>query len=213
LFVEGREMLLPIPIGVKRVATVQGAVWKFVTCAHCQQGYAYLLKLEGVGEAHDLLFLDREGSAKRAEARAKLNLLKKRRNAVLPVPCPNCGCYQDDMARQLKEEATSSGPLIAGLVVGVLALVPLAFNIPYLWILTVVLGVAGLSLVAYGDVVASRFNPNAGDPEPRKALGRRHAVRGEQLAELFAASPGAEPSAPADRPRDPGASSHNIKPA
>jgi hypothetical protein len=44
----------------------------------------------------------------------------------------------------------------------------------------------GLTLVVYGTVLALRFDPNAGDPEPRKALGKRHAVWGERLAELLA---------------------------
>src|SRR3954454_22539883 len=97
---------IPIPIGVKRVAAVQGAVWKFVSCACCQQRYAYLLKLEATGEDHDLLFFDGKGSAERARAQAEQNLVQKSRNVVLPVPCPSCGFYQDDMARKLKEGAS-----------------------------------------------------------------------------------------------------------
>jgi hypothetical protein len=195
-------MLIPIPIGAKHVAAVQGAVWKFVSCAHCQQRYAYLLELEATGEDHDLLFLDGEGSAERARALAEQNLLQKSRNVVLPVPCPNCGFYQDDMSRKLKNEESINSLQIAGVVLGVLSFVPLAFGIPYIWILTIVLAVAGLALLAYGYVVAFRFDPNAGDPEARKALGRRHAVWGEQLAELLATSPNAEPGAAADGGRD-----------
>jgi hypothetical protein len=195
-------MLIPIPIGVKRVAAVQGAVWKFVSCAHCQQGYAYMLELKATGEDHDLFFLDAEGSAERARAQAEQNLLQKSRNVVLPVPCPNCGFYHDDMARQLKDERAINGPQIAGFVVAVLALVPLAFSIPYIWLLTVALALAGLSMVAYGYVVMFRFDPNVGDPEPRRALGRRNSVWGEKLAELVATSPNAEQNAPGDWPRD-----------
>jgi hypothetical protein len=187
-------MLIPIPIGTKHIAAVQGAVWKFVSCAHCQQGYAYLLELEATGEDHDLLFLDGEGSAERARAKAEENLLRKSRNVVVPVPCPNCGCYQDDMARKLKDEVSINPLQIAGVVIAVLSLVPLAFSIPYIWVLTLVLAVAGVALLAYGYMVAFRFDPNAGDPEARKAVGRRHAVWGEQLAELLATSPHAEPT-------------------
>lgn len=185
----GGDMLIPIPIGAKHVAAVQGTVWKFVSCAHCQQRYAYLLELEATGEDHDPLFLDGEGSAERARAQAEQNLLKKSQNVVLPVPCPNCGSYQDDMSRNLKEEASINALQIAGMVLAALSLVPLAFSIPYVWLLTVFLAVAGVALVAYGYVVAFRFDPNAGDPEPRKALGRRHAVWGEQLAELQQSKP------------------------
>jgi hypothetical protein len=163
---------IPIPIGAKHVAAVQGAVWKFVSCAHCQQHYAYLLELEATGEDHDPLFLDGKGSAERARAKAEQNLLKKSRNVVLCVPCPNCGSYQDDMSRKLKQEVSINALQIAGLVVAALSLVPLAFSIAYTWVLTVFLAVAGVALLACGYVVAFRFDPNAGDPEARKALGR-----------------------------------------
>src|SRR5688572_4805428 len=176
---------IPIPIGAKHVATVQGAVWKFVSCAHCQQRYAYLLELEATGEDHDLLFLDGEGSAQRARAQAEQNLAQKSRNVVLPVPCPNCGFYQEDMARMLKDEVSINSLQIAGAVIALLSLVPLAIGIPYIWVITLVLAVTGLALLAWGYVLAFRFDPNSGDPEPRKALGRGHAVWGEQLEELL----------------------------
>jgi hypothetical protein len=192
-------MHILIPIGVKRVVTVQGAVWKFVSCAYCQQRYACLLELEATGEDHDLLFLDREGSAERARAQAERNLVQKSGNVVPPVPCPSCGFYQDDVARKLKEDASINLLQIAGAVIGLLSLVPLAFDIPYIWVLTIVLGVTGLALLTWGYVVAFRFDPNAGDPEPRKAVGRGHALWGEQLAELLATNPRAEPAAAPDR--------------
>lgn len=209
----GGHMLIPIPIGTKHVAAVQGAVWKFVSCAHCQQRYAYLLELEATGEDHDPLFMDGAGSAERARAKAEQNLVQKSRNVVLPIPCPNCGSYQDDMLRQLKEEVSINSLQITGFVIAALSLVPLAVGIPYIWILTIALAVAGVALLAYGYVVALRFDPKAGDPEPRKALGQRHAVWGERLAELLATNPNADQNAAADRPRDYGSSSHNVKPA
>jgi hypothetical protein len=190
---------IPIPIGAKHVAAVKGAVWKVVACAHCQQRYAYLLELEATGEYHDLLFLDGEGAAERARVKAEQNLLQKSRNVVLPVPCPNCGFYQDEMSRQLKEEANINPLQVAGVMVALSSLIPLAFDITYIWVLTIVLAIAGLTPLAYGYVIAFRFDPNAGDPESRKAQGRSHAVWGEQLAELLAASPPAEPGAAPDR--------------
>src|SRR3954469_7859294 len=98
-------MLIPIPIGARHVAAVQGAVWKFVSCEHCHERYAYLLELEATGEDHDPLFVDPKGSAKRAQAKAEHNFLEKSRNVVLPVPCPRCGSYQDDMSQMLKQDA------------------------------------------------------------------------------------------------------------
>ena len=176
-----------IPIGVKYVAGVQGAVWKIVCCAHCQQRYAYLLELEATGEHHDLLFVDGEASAQRAQAKAQENLLLKSRNVVLAVPCPGCGFYQDDMSAMLKEQRSINALQIAGVVMAGLALVPLAFDVRYIWVLSIVLGVAGLALLARGYALALGYDPNAGDPEPRKALRRAHAVWGQQLEESLAA--------------------------
>jgi hypothetical protein len=184
---------IPIPISAKHVANVQGTVWKRVTCEQCQQGYAYLLELEGTGEDHDLLFLDSQGSAERARANAEQNLLRKSQNMVLPVPCPNCGFFQEDMSRLLKENASINSLQIAGIVVAALALVPLVLDIPYAWVLSIVLAIAGLVLIAYGYILAFRFDPNAGDPEARKAVGQKHAVWGEQLAALLRANSNAEP--------------------
>lgn len=212
-FAEGGDVLIPIPIGAKHVAAVRGAVWKFVSCTRCQQRYAYLMELEATGEDHDLAFLDGKGAAERARARAERNLLQKSRNVVLPVPCPNCGSYQDDMAKKLREEASINRVQILGLVIAVLSLIPLTFDAAYAWVLTLLVALAGVALVGYGSVLAFRFEPNAGDPEPRKALGRRHAVWGEQLTELLAASTGPVQPAPADWPRESGPSSPNVKPA
>ena len=90
------------------------------------------------------------------------------------------------MARKLKEEGAINPSQIAGALITLFSFVPLAFDVPYIWVLTIVLAVAGLALLSYGYVLAFRLDPNAGDPEPRKALGRRYAVWGEQLDELLA---------------------------
>jgi hypothetical protein len=180
---------IPIPIGAQHIATARGSAWKLVSCEHCQQRYAYLLDLEAIGEAHDLLFLNEKDAAERARMHAEHNLLQKTRNCVRPIPCPNCGFYQEEMSRQLKEEAWINRFQVVGAVLAVLSFIPLAFDVALIWALTLVLAAAGLTLVAYGYVVAFRFDPNAGDAEIRKAWGRRHAVRGEQLDGLLAANP------------------------
>jgi hypothetical protein len=178
-------MLIPIPVIVKRVAEVRGAVWKLVRCASCRDEYAYLVELQATGVDHDVMILDVDASAQRAQARAEESLARMARNVVLPVPCPHCGCYQDDMVRLIKEEEKSSVPLIAGLVVGGLSLIPLAFSFPFNWLVTAVGVVVGLGLIAYGDLDMFHAHPNAGDPERRKARGRRHAVWGDQLNDLL----------------------------
>lgn len=194
--------MIPIPIGTTHVSRVRGAVWKLVSCERCIQRYAYLLELEATGEDRDLLFLDGKGSAERARAQAEQNLLRKSRNCVLPVPCPNCGFYQDEMARQLKEEAWINRFQVAGLAISVMSLLPLALDIPFIWVLTLVTAAIGLTLLIYGYVAAFRFDPNSGDAEATKALGRSYAVWGEQLAELLATNPTVAANDAADRRQD-----------
>jgi hypothetical protein len=116
--------------------TIQGSVRKLISCAHCTQEYAYLLTLEAIGADLTLGLLDETGSARRAQAQAEETRLMKSRYALFPVPCPNCGFYQDDMALRLNELA-SKRPLIAGLVVGGLSFIPLTLNIPNIWLCSI----------------------------------------------------------------------------
>ena len=197
-------MVIPIhiPIGIKRVAAIRGAVWKFVSCSHCQQQYAYLLELEATGEDHDLLFLDAKGSAERAQAQAEHNLLQKGRNVVLPVPCPSCGTYQDDMLRLLEEDASINHVQVFGLVIALLSFIPLLFDMEFNWVLTLIVAAVGITVAAYGTVRSLQFDPNEGNPDSRIALGKQHAVWGEQLKELLAMTRSAEQGPSAERRSD-----------
>ncbi|MDY3553479.1 hypothetical protein R5W24_002581 [Gemmata sp. JC717] len=84
--------------------------------------------------------------------------------------------------------------MIAGLIVAVLSLIPLAFSVPYIWVATVAGVSVGLGLIGYADWAAARWDPNAGNSEPRKARGRKRAVWGEQLDRLLATDLGAGPA-------------------
>jgi hypothetical protein len=128
--------------------------------------------------------MDPEG-AKQAQARAEENLSKMGRNVVIPLPCPHCGCYQPDMVELLRTEGTSNALVKAGLIVIVLSLIPLAFSVPYIWVATAVGVPVGFGLIGYADWAAARWDPNAGDPEKRKARGRKRAVWGEELDRLL----------------------------
>ena len=198
-------MLIPIPIGTKHAVAVRGTVWRFVNCERCQQPFAYLLQLEATGEDHDLLFLDGTTSAARAQAQAEQNLLRKSDNLVVPIPCPHCGSYQGDMSRQLKDEASINLHQVAGAAVILLSFVPLAFDVPYVWVATVLVATAGLAVLVHGCLRSLRFDANAGDPAPRREFARRHTVWGERLAALVAenaaaaAAPGVAPDAQGTR--------------
>jgi hypothetical protein len=52
----------------------------------------------------------------------------------------------------------------------------------------------GLGLIGYADWAAARWDPNAGDPEPRRARGRKRAVWGDDLDRLLTTNSDAGPA-------------------
>jgi len=181
--------MIPIPIhlliGARHIARVKASSLKVVSCENCKQSYAFLFDVEAQGEALDLLFLDSVASKEWADAQARENLAAKIRNSVTVIPCPQCGFYQADMVRQLKENAWSNPMQIVGAIVVLLSFIPLAFDIDYAWIMTVIVATIGVVLLAHGYVVSFRYDPNAGDPTPRKLVGQNNSVWGEQLAQML----------------------------
>jgi hypothetical protein len=176
---------IPIPIGTKYYAVLRESSWKVVTCEYCQETYAFVLDIEAQGSDTDLLFLDSSGAEQRAIAQARENLSAKTQNSIATVPCPQCGFYQADMVRQMKEDAWVNPTQIAGAIVILLALIPLTLGIAYVWVVTAVVATAGAALLGYGYVLSSRYDPNAGDATVRKESAQKHAVWGDQLAQML----------------------------
>jgi hypothetical protein len=176
---------IPVPIGINHIAIARASTWKVVSCGCCHESYAFRLNVEARGSDLDLLFLDGAGSKERAAAHAREKLIAKTRCSVASIPCPHCGTYQDDMVRQMKEEAEVNLTQVVGAMAVAISLVPLAFAIRYAWIFAVVGSTVGVALLAYGYLLSFRYDPNAGDPAPRKALGQKHSVWGEQLVDLL----------------------------
>jgi hypothetical protein len=175
-----------IPIGSRNSVVARGAVWKMVQCTNCSERYACQVELAAVGRDVNLLFMDSEASVARARTQALQHLSHQARNAVAPIPCPNCGNYPEATARQMKESAWMNRTQIVGGVIVLASLIFLALPFDYLWIATIVLATIGMAIVAYGYVLAYRYDPNGGDPEPRKAIARSHAVWGQKLDDLIA---------------------------
>ncbi len=172
-----------IPIGVRYVARVEASSLKVVSCENCKQSYAFLFDVAAQGTDLDLLFLDSVSSKERANAQAREHLAAKIRNAVVAIPCPQCGFYQADMVRQLKENAWSNPMQVVGAIVILLSLLPLAFDIEFAWVMTLIVAAVGIAILVRGYVVSSRYDPNAGDPGPRIAFGQENSVWGERLAQ------------------------------
>jgi hypothetical protein len=124
------------------------------------------------------------------------------------VPCPACGHYQRYMFPKLPGNTGlwARVGLFVVILSGCLAAVnALLRSVSYLqhrddyglgqmvaaWSIVLALGLAGLGLAIADRVLTRRFNPNAGDPQERIALGRSRAVtRAEFEKAQAAARPG-----------------------
>jgi hypothetical protein len=139
-----------IPYGTKYTMPVSGVTWKPVTCENCGCVYYYQIKHQTSGSADNVLWLNKQGAIDKAEYSANQNLEKYLKNAVRNYSCPDCGFYQTEMIRRMKNNiwlraalfgviafvfifanATSSSSslfyaLVAGLVVSGILLIPLA---------------------------------------------------------------------------------------
>jgi len=94
-----------IPVGNKYTATVTGSAMKHVICSHCGCEFVCQLKRQAAGEATSWLWLNNNGASYNARASATDALNNKLQNEIDAVPCPNCGMYQENMVRKLKNDA------------------------------------------------------------------------------------------------------------
>jgi hypothetical protein len=170
--------------------TEKGSAVKAVVCENCNYYYAYRLSREAVGDSTGFLVPDYETAQQRASD--KLRELLER--GCDPVPCPECGWYQQNMvtrARQLKYRPL----LIIGVVLIIIVMVlsfpviictfnegpkgpTLRSGIGYF----VLLLIWEVALATSAGCLAARFllpcffNPNKADVESRIQLGRSRAI-------------------------------------
>lgn len=176
---------IPIPIANRHVAQVHSRVLRIIDCEYCLEAFAFCLNLEAEGDDHDVLFFDPKGSEERASNKAHENLARKSTNLVVPIPCPNCGSYQQDMSQLLKDDASiNKVQIIGGLTIGV-AWLPFAFGSGFGWVAALAGSSLGFATMIYGYYVSAKFDPNSGDPEPRRLLARSTTVYGEELLQLI----------------------------
>jgi hypothetical protein len=148
---------------------------KEVTCEKCRTQYAYALSRSEFGTATSVYGIDEEGAHGRAAGTAATKLDYSLFGAFELVPCPSCGAYQAQMVTFLKNAHLKWMILIAGLLViaaAVLFCAGMAGGNSMLYRVSLALFVAAVGMIAYRAWSASRYDPNFGDPEPRKELAR-----------------------------------------
>jgi hypothetical protein len=159
---------------VIKAATIVKAVF----CEQCRTKYCYALSRSELGMGTSIYGLDNDGAQGRAADTATQRLQESLFKGFELVPCPNCGAYQTEMVEFMRRAHLKWLVLVAiGLFAS--ALVALYFgwrgnSISFL--LTVVFFAAGIGLIVYRNWSVSSYDPNAGDPEERKQLGRSLAL-------------------------------------
>src|SRR5262245_20606293 len=98
-------MLVRIPLGEEFTSVVSGRAVKEVKCEHCGGEFVYLMERK-VGGVATSWFPVRDGqkAKEQSEAMALLSLHLTLAEDCDPVPCLNCGWYQKEMVRKIREE-------------------------------------------------------------------------------------------------------------
>jgi hypothetical protein len=201
---------IPVPIGNRHFATVQGVAYKFVKCERCTLEYAYRMVREGEGARTSLLFLDEAGASDGAVRDAQTELQHRLERGVDVVPCPRCGFVSPRMVRKARREYrrwmmyTGVGVLIAlapGFMFG--ALINMAAGtkggeplLPW-WAyctLTGVLATAAAGLAIGRWLVARRHDPNTGDAQALIRRGQELALSPEEFAHIIGIQPNESPA-------------------
>jgi len=145
-----------IPYGTKYTMHVSGVTWKPVACENCGCVYYYQIKHQTSGSADNVLWLNKQGAIDKAENNASQNLEKYLKNEVRNYSCPDCGFYQTEMIRRMKNNI-----LLRAAVFGVIAFVFIFANTtssssPLFYAL-----VAGLAVSAVLLIPLASFDPNS----------------------------------------------------
>lgn len=167
---------------------VAGKIQKQVTCENCRERYVYLLERKATGSGISLKVLDDDQVGQdRAYANAQQKLQDCLDNDYELIPCPACGAYQSRMVASLRRShqmwmwALAMLLVIAVVPMGLLTLfysrtaglTPLGYC---LIALNFVMFIAPFVLFRLHKYLGSKFDPNAGDPEPRKQIARERAL-------------------------------------
>lgn len=157
-----------MPIGNKYSATTTSMTLKPVTCQYCGCQFLYQMTREGKGESTSWLWLNNAGAANSASVSAREKLEYKLINEIDAYSCPDCGMYQENMVKKLKENAWKEAGRVAvvfGIIGGILiwlgtSLLARMPNFIQLTLQLVVIGFWSWAILKM-SIRAYRLNPNA----------------------------------------------------
>ena len=155
--------------------SLTASTMKTVSCEGCRTKYSYPLERSAIGMGTSVYGINEAGAQGRAADTANRRLNESLINGFECVPCPNCGLYQSEMAEFMKRAYLKWLVLVA-IVLFISGLAALYFgwrgNSNFL-ILGCISITVGVGLVFLRKWAVDRYDPNAGDAEPRIQLGRK----------------------------------------
>jgi hypothetical protein len=184
-----------IPYAKEYTVTLEGTVYKYVHCEKCAYEFAYGMSRQGEGTGTSLLFMDNAGAQSRAAQDAQRELRNKLASSCDPVPCPACGWYQQHMYPVIRDGHLMWMNYVAGvfLAAGIILALLLLTNLldaegrrraPLFGVLTLIAGFVVAVLVISRKLLIRSIEPNSGDPEARKQLGEKLALRWHEFERL-----------------------------
>jgi hypothetical protein len=161
-------------------------ILKEVTCEKCGTQYMYGMQRTEEAQGVSLYGLDDQGAQDRAVQAANENLQRALESAFELVPCPQCGAYQSQMIAFLKNAHLKwlsflGAVLAAGAIVFYFGALAAEKSSVFAGTGSLSMLVAGIGMIVFKRWSASRMDPNAGDPEPRRQLGKKLATLKEDL--------------------------------
>jgi hypothetical protein len=164
---------------------MSGSTIKQVTCSYCGCQFVYRMKREANGEATSWLWLDNNGASAKSSEKANENLYSKLQDEIDTISCPDCGKYQDDMAKKLYREAWSKVLRVAisfG-VIGIIVICIGSWISSYLpnWLQTsLLLAIIGFWIWAVLKMAIQAYNFDA-NANAQERKGRSTSVNGSVL--------------------------------
>lgn len=171
--------------------SVSGSIKRRAHCEKCGGDYVYELSRHVSGTARVGPRTDNDDAREGSRHRAARNLDKTLREAIEPVPCPQCGWLQSSMVKDLKKHhhrwMNKLGLVLAIVGGGIALLLGMFLSNPYVdpsvhFLVAFATGVCliGVGLVPLRMVLARKLDPNA-----------NHAARAGQSSEAVVVQAGA----------------------
>ena len=84
-------------------ARIAGTVGRSVVCEKCGCKFGYYVFRQASGSGHSPYMLDNQGASNRASGEAKGRLQRMLSTHTEPVPCPDCGWFQEAMINETRQ--------------------------------------------------------------------------------------------------------------